>query len=204
MGSIGVTLTVSGDGDRAALHSAVWKAAYNLIDTYTASPEYEPNRRLLADSIKNAPVGKYPWGVDGDRLSWYFYDFGACRLNFSQAWVHWLHLAFAADWDGFVRLAKDNGLEITSIQGRSEPPVLAEEVAIHSFVTLHGKLWLAWETPWEKGLVWDDGDDDDDYECIPIAELTSEERALYDKALKRCLCGPCTMLYPPAQASAAQ
>ncbi|MBB2909213.1 hypothetical protein FHS43_000459 [Streptosporangium becharense] len=180
MGSTGISLQVSGDGDRAVLHAAIWEAARDFLDMYTGSPAYETAYSYLSEAIPHEKdLGG--WGVDGDWLRWMFPDFAGCCAVSSNIWVHWLQLAFAADWDRFVQLAGQHGLEIVS-----ERPALDGLLANDgSYVTLRGEVWSVDE----KGLYGDD-------KHLPIADLDPDELARHAEACERCMCGPCAMLRP--------
>lgn len=181
MGSIGILLQVSGDGDRAALHSAIWDAAQDFIGMYvnTRSPAYGSLSYYLGDAMHEEKRAG-TWGPDGDQLQWWFRDFAGCCSRSAGAWLHWLQLAFAADWDRFTQLADEHGLTITST-----PPALATLLGAKNYVLLRDELWSAEE----NGLFGDD-------EHVPIDDLTDEERALHAQALERCLCWMCTLLRP--------
>ncbi|MEU6721867.1 hypothetical protein ABZ897_61420 [Nonomuraea sp. NPDC046802] len=174
MKAAGISLKVSGEGDRAAAQAALWKAVRDFIGVY------------IGGSSAYAPVREYVWEVvshdhEIDRLNWSFDDLSGCCSRSAWAWHHWFRLALAADWNRLRRVAGDHGLTL-----EGEPPSLAELLAGDDhYVVLRGDLWSVGET----GLHGDD-------QYIDVAELTTEERARHTEARERCMCLPCAMLRP--------
>src|SRR4051812_13123648 len=116
MGASGISLRVSGDGDREALHSAIWEATQRFIANYVGSewPEYGRAWDYLSEEAWDG------WGVDGDGLHWWFSSWGGCASVMMGAWLHWLELAFAANHNRLTGLAEDHGLTI-----ETKPSVLS-------------------------------------------------------------------------------
>jgi hypothetical protein len=182
MGANLVTLTVSGPGDRAGLHAAIWEAGRDLVERYTASASNRPARDYLVDAVPAAQA-RGEWGVDGDRLVWSFDDVAGARSRSAGVWAHWLWLALAADWGRVAQLAGEHDLGITSPM-----PVLADLLAgDEHFLTLRDDLWSA-------GLDGLHGDD----RFVALDDLGPDEKTQHEQARLRCRCGPCVMLRPEA------
>ncbi|BCJ68410.1 hypothetical protein [Polymorphospora rubra] len=63
MGAVGLTLKVSGEGDRAALHTAIWDAALDLIYRYT------PSSAAVNEYLSEAPYDAADAGIWGTRTA---------------------------------------------------------------------------------------------------------------------------------------
>jgi Fe-S cluster assembly iron-binding protein IscA len=183
MGVTEVSVRVVGDGDRAALHADLWRAARELIGAYTLASCYDEARAYLAAHVL-PHAGGAGWGVEGDRLRWSFPDPGNRYRRSASAWAHWLRLALAADRDRFAELAREHGLELAG-----GLPELAELLAEDGrFVYLRDTFWIA--TP--DALHGDD-------EWFPATALHAGERDRLDEACHRCACGMCRLLRPEPQ-----
>ena len=179
MGAVGVSIEVSGDGDRAALHEAIWDEITEWVRMYTAD---SANEQVL-EYVLDADTDEDSWGAVGDSLLWMFPDCAGCCNRSADAWAHWAQLALASEWDRIVQLADEHELRITS-----EPRTLDELLVDRpGYVSLRGNLWDARE----NGLYGDS-------ESLELSELDDNERARYQAARVRCMCGPCTMLRPDA------
>ncbi|WP_283138248.1 hypothetical protein [Rhizohabitans arisaemae] len=187
MGAALISLKVSGDGDRAALHEAIWEDVQEFIRMYTASSANNGVYEYLSEAVEDAR-DRDLWGADGERLEWTFRDYAGCAARSAWVWEHWFRLALAADRDRFTRLADKHGLSLGD-----EPSPLADLLAgDERYVELRGDLWSVSE----DGLHGDD-------RFVDVTELTDRERKQYATARERCLCGPCTKLRPEPRFRAA-
>ncbi|MFT3696447.1 MAG: hypothetical protein QM831_25120 [Kofleriaceae bacterium] len=170
-----VELEVSGEGDTAALHDAIWELVQSWVDMYTAGDANRFASEYLPEAIDSA-VEDERWGVDGSTLRWTFDDFGGRRSHTASVWAHWTTRALASEWDRVAEAADEHEHELVS-----EPPTRTDP----HLISMRGSLWFVDET----GLVTDG-------KSIPVAELDADERARYDIARDRCMCGPCMMTRP--------
>ncbi|MEV0606234.1 hypothetical protein AB0I61_07700 [Polymorphospora rubra] len=184
MGAVGLTLNVSGEGDHAALHTAIWDAALDLIYRYT------PSSAAVNEYLSEAPYDAADagiWGDQGGELIWFFKDYAGCCSRSSGLWLHWFERVLAADWAHFTHLAAEHDLTITS-----PPPVLTELLADRArYVRLRDDVWSVDE----HGLYGDD-------KHLPLDDLTADEQERHAEARERCMCGMCQLLRPdPAVAA---
>jgi hypothetical protein len=180
MGATDVSVHVVGDGDRAALHAELWRAARELIGAYTLASCYDEARDYLAAHVLSS-AGGAGWGVEGDRLRWSFPDPDNRYTRSASAWGHWLRLALAADRDRFAELAREHDLEVAGDLSELAD-LLAED---GRFVALRDAFWIA--TP--DALLGDDW-------WLPATALDAGERDQLDQACHRCACGMCRLLRP--------
>lgn len=178
MGGVGDSIEVTGDGDRDALHAAIWSRIEAFLEMYASGTDYRQVWSYLGESIA---AYDDVWRADGDHLSYMFKDFAGCCSRSANLWAHWTQLALASEWDALGQLAEEHDLAITS----PERALATHLVDGPGYVTLRNDVWSADEA----GLSGDS-------QHIPLAELTDEERVAYDVARTRCMCGPCKMLRP--------
>lgn len=178
MGASGAIITVAGDGDREALHDAIWDEIQAWVRMYTADAANAAVLAYVHDAVSD---GTDAWGVQGDTLAWMFADFAGCCSRSADAWAHWTMLALASEWQRIESLAEEYELRIVS-ERLTLDALLVDR---RGFVPLRKNLWSA-----DRDQL--SGDD----ETLALAELTTDERASYDAACVRCMCGPCTMLRP--------
>lgn len=182
MGAVGAIIDVAGDGDREALHDAIWQEIQAWVRMYTADPANKPVLAYVYDAVScGAEEGH--WGVMGDTLAWMFKDFAGCCSRSANVWAHWTNLALASEWSRIVELAEEHGLQVVS------KPTTLDELLVdrRGFVPIRKDLWVA-----DRDAL--SGDD----QRLAVATLSADERAAYDAARVRCMCGPCTMLRPDA------
>ncbi|MQS16430.1 acyl-CoA dehydrogenase family protein [Streptomyces kaniharaensis] len=179
MSTSGISLQVAGDGDRFALHEAIWESARAFIGRYLAAPEYENARQYPRHAVEYAKEEGF-WGVYGDELYWEF--MAGPGAHVAHAWAHWLRLAFAVEWESLEELARRHRLTITS------EPLMPSELLRgdgRHWLTARGTLWSADE----KGLH-------QFVKHVAATELTADERAQHAEALRLCRCAPCSTLRP--------
>ncbi|HEY0252274.1 MAG TPA: hypothetical protein VGC41_12150, partial [Kofleriaceae bacterium] len=176
MSSVGVSIEVSGDGDASALHDAIWELVESWIEMYTAGTTYRAATSYLRDDAIPSALEDNTWGVEGTTLSYMFDSFGGKRSSMAGTWAHWMKLALASEWDRVVETAEQHELEIST----DAPDLSALLSEGGARIAMRNDLWVADE----KGLHTDTA-------RIPVEELDAEERARYDVALTRCMCGPC-------------
>ena len=183
MGAVGVSIVVTGGGDSSALHDAIWEIVEAWVDMYTAGDAYRIATSYLREAAIPAGLEHGTWGVTGNTLSWMFDDVEGRRSRTAGAWKHWVQLALASEWERVLEQAEQCELAIAT-----ERSILATLlVDAPGLVTIRDELWTA-----------DDHGLSSDTRRLALAALDVEERARYDKARIRCLCGPCAMLRPDA------
>ncbi|MBO3752540.1 leucine-rich repeat domain-containing protein [Streptosporangiaceae bacterium NEAU-GS5] len=176
MGASAYSVQVTGDGDMNAARAAIWNSAHHFIRRYVGASaaevfEYLDNNDPCAGTDK-----------DGDRLYWWFRDLGGAAGRSACAWVHWLSVMFASDWDTFNFLARQHGYRFSG-----ERPILADLLtdSPDRFVVLRGEMWHV------------DGDAlyGDDRE-LRLDDLSFEERDRFREAQTLCRCDLCARLRP--------
>jgi hypothetical protein len=169
LGAIGYSLAVTGDGDIPALRAGIWREARRFADAYTGDPAYQEVHEYLDNN--DACDERDPAA-----LRWWFKDLGSCCTRSAAAWLHWLHLTVAVEWDRVGQLAAGHGVTITA-------PRPAWDGGRERFVVLRGYLWTAGAT----GLFGDD-------RHLPLTALTDLERPRFDESLRGCRCRICEVL----------
>ena len=179
MGAIGYSLAVTGGGDVPALRAGIWQEARRFAGAYTGGPAYQEVHEYLDNN--DACDERDPAA-----LRWWFKDLAGCCTRSAGAWLHWLHLTVAVEWDRIVRLATTHGVTITA-------PRPSWDARRERFVVLHGYLWSA-----DSDAL--SGDD----RHLPLAALTDPERSSYDRSRHECRCGVCDLLRPDPGAQVVQ
>ncbi|TDC77068.1 hypothetical protein [Streptomyces hainanensis] len=174
MSAIGISLDLTGDGDRAALHDAISGIVYDFIHHYVDDEPYPG-----ADDYRMECVSGSEEGVTDGYFGWWFDNPGGCCSRSSHLWYHWFDLALATEWDRVVVAAKARGLTVTS----ARPDLSAVLDGPDRFVGLRGSLWSVAE----DGLFGDDAH-------TPVEKLTEQERARLTVAVGRCQCPLCPRL----------
>lgn len=173
MSAIGLSLEVSGEGDRHAAHSEITRIIHEFIHRYTGIDPYPSASEYRGEWISVSE------DVDDD-FGWWFWNPGGCCSRSEAVWCHWFELALAAEWEAIERV-------ITRVYGLRAAPPRSDLGALLAgkdrFLLLRGDLW----TVWEEGLGGDDAH-------VAVADLTPEERAQHAAALERCQCPICPML----------
>ena len=180
MGAVGAIINVAGDGDREALHDAIWQEVQQWVRMYTADSANKAVLAYVYDAVSSG-MEEGHWGVMGDTLAWMFMDFAGCCSRSANVWAHWTNLALASEWERIVELAEEHDLRVVSERTALD----ALLVDRRGFVSIRKDLWLA-----DRDAL--SGDD----KTLALAKLSADERAAYDAARVRCMCGPCTMLRP--------
>lgn len=179
MGGVGVSLRVSGDGDRAELHDAIWNRFLGRLHYYNAKPWTSTTDYYLGEAMHDAQADG-SWGVDGDDLGWMFRDYAGCCSRAARLWVHWMEGYFAADWDILRNVAQQRGFTIVT-----------QRPSLDAFLTGNRDAFMRFRQDWwsvnEEGL---NGDD----QFVPLTELTEAQQTKHAEAMRRCLCGLCREL----------
>jgi hypothetical protein len=183
MSAVGVSITVTGDGDASALYDAIWVLVDSWVDMYTAGEPYRIATSYLRDAAIPSALENNTWGVTGNTLSWMFDTFAGRRSRTAGAWAHWVQLALASEWDRVLESAEQYELVIAT----ERPTLAALLVDAPGLVTMRNELWTADEA----GLS-------SDTKQLALADLDADERARHETARIRCMCGPCAMLRPDA------
>ena len=180
MSAVGVSIEVTGVGDASALYDAIWVIVDAWVDMYTAGDPYRIATGYLREAAIPTALENNTWGVTGNTLAWMFDDIGGRRSHSAAAWRHWVTLALASEWDRVLETAEHYELAIAT----ERPPFLVDGPGL---VTMRNELWSADEA----GLS-------SDTKQLALADLDADERARYEAARIRCMCGPCAMLRPDA------
>ena len=168
MGASGLSVRLSGNGDREGWAAAVWDKALDVIYAEVM---------IRADSeLAYYLEGEPDCSVTGDGVMWWFSNPAGCCARSSSAWSHWFEHVLCEGWPLFGRMAEERGLVLEA--GR---PVRADLVSGASFVTVRRDLWMAGE----DGLFGDNAH-------IPAAELTPGELEELHLALRGCRCTLCS------------
>ncbi|ROO87350.1 hypothetical protein EDD29_4949 [Actinocorallia herbida] len=178
MGAVGLSVRLSGDGDREGWAASVWDKALDEIWVEASLNAKSPVYRYLEGEPKDDPL----YDVDGDEVSWMFSNPAGCCSRSAHLWSHWLGHALHAYWELFGRMAEERGLVLEA--GR---PVRADLVAKSSYVTLRGNVFRAEE----DGLH-------DDRDHIPLSDLTPDEVEEVHLAQRGCRCALCLYMPHPA------
>jgi hypothetical protein len=114
-----------------------------------------------------------------------FRDLGGVAWRSANAWVHWLSVMFAADWDTFDFLARKHGFTFVG-----ERPVLSDLLAdsCDRFAVLRGEMW-------QVAPYGEDGPYGDD-RTLPLDDLSPGEKGRFKDAKTLCRCDLCVKLRP--------
>lgn len=178
MGGVGRTIRISGEGDAAALHEAVWAHVREAWGMWSVPGRGDPR---IAEYLEEVPdTDSEAWGATASRLSFFFPDFGGrCSRSWAAA-LHWFDLALAMDPQGLDALAEQHGFRIESD---------LREADAHRFVSLRGELWLLEE---DAGRLTIFGDRTE----LDPETLAPEERERIARALEACGCPACGLTRP--------
>ncbi|WP_324785180.1 hypothetical protein [Streptomyces sp. H51] len=178
MGAIECSVPVTGNGDMNAARADLWKCIYGFVRKHVGASTEEVFYYL---------DGNDPCDTDDsdDCISWKFRDLAGCCTRSMNVWLHWLVIAFAANWDTFDSVARRHGFTFTG-----ERPVLADLLADmpDRFVVLRGDVWQVYE----NGLWGDD-------RVLSLDDLSPEEWDRYEAAKTLCRCDLCVELRPVDQ-----
>ena len=175
MGAQGTSIEVRGDGDREALHEAIWAHVRGYLKQFHVTGPYWDLTWYLPEAERYDS-----WGVQGDELTWMFPDCAGGCTRSKYMWSHWMAIALAAQWDEIAALAAEHDLEITD-----------ERRTLHvggdgGLVEIRGNVWKIMD----EALMGDS-------KHIAIEDLDADELARVEAARLSCACAPCRMLQPP-------
>ncbi len=198
MGSVGFSISYASpqplsDGDRRALHAAVWEVLTEYMAAYMGA---QACKKVWDDYIAELPVDERFAHPSEHALTYFFPDHAGCCSCSMEAAFHWSQLAYACQHDRVSQVLQDHGA-----MPSGDPPRLAELVYAHPammLVCVDEALYTMSTTP--------DFDSDDDglwgdNTHVAFTDLDDDTRARLRSLAERgmCACAMCTMLRPDAE-----
>lgn len=183
MGSLGISVKVSGDGDRAAARRMIWADARKFISGYWLSEAYGEINEYLDNADPCGDI-HHP----GEFLSWSFPDLAGLCYRSQAAWLHWLEIWMAARWETVAWAVEFNGLTLES--PRPDLAQLLGDGNDSHFVVL--------ARPETREYLWRVRDNglSGDGKWLDLDDLTDEQRTDVERARELCRCDMCSLLRP--------